>query len=185
LNYHRIVAVIVVITLAASLILNLNFYLYTRAQNENVVNNMMTRALGSYSVQINLAEYFLNRYLDTKNRSLIQNEAALCAYGAAVSADVCRQSSSEEMYSQLWNTAIELRSFALYYVGFGFVINETKLIDAILAFDQIRQFFAGIEKANNENPIDYLTEVNGTNATATVIYYCQVVQDNLPSPPIH
>jgi len=181
-NYRRIVAVIVVVALAASLILNFNFYLYTRAQNENVVNNMMTRALGSYALQINTAEYFLNTYLDTKNRSLIENEASWCAYGAAVAADVCRQSSSREMYNQLWNTAIALRSFALYYVGLGGNINETKLIHAISALDEIWRFFAGIEIANNENPIDYLTEIIGANATATVIHYCQIAQDNLPSP---
>jgi hypothetical protein len=141
---------------------------------------MMTRALASYGAQIDTAGYFLNSYLDTKNRSLIEKEAAWCAYGALLAADVCRQSSREGIYSELWNTAYALRVFALYYAGMGGSINETKLTNAISALDQIYRFFAGIGIVNDENPIEYLIEVNGANATSTIIYYCQIAQANLP-----
>jgi hypothetical protein len=180
LNRHRIVVAVVAVALAASLIMNLYFYLYVRVQDENVVNNMMTRALGSYAGQIDTAEYFLNEYLDTGNRSLLENEASWCAYSAEWAADVCRQSSGEEIYNQLWNTAPVLQSFGVYYVREGGTINETKLTTAISSLDHIWRFFAGFEfELKDESPIEYLMKVNGPNATANVIYYCQIAQDNL------
>ncbi len=181
MNRRRIVAAVVAVVLTASLILNLYFYLFVRVQDENVVNNMMTRALGSYAGQIDTAEYFLNEYLDTKNRSLLENEASWCAYSAEWAADVCRQGSNEEIYNQLWNTAYKLQSFGVYYVREGGTINETKLTTAISSLDHIWRFLVGFEfELKDENPIEYLTKVNGVNATASVIYYCQIAQDNLP-----
>jgi hypothetical protein len=177
---RRIVVAVVAVALAALLILNLYFYLYMRVQSENVVNNMMARALASYSGQIDTAEYFLNQYLDTKNRSLLENEASWCAYSAELAADVCRQGSNEEMYSQLWSAAVAVQGFGSDYVGEGGTVNDTKLTTAISALDHVWRFFSGFELLKDENPVEYLTKVVGANATATVIYYCQIAEDNLP-----
>jgi len=175
------VIAVISVALVALLILNFCFYLYVRVQDENVVNNMMTRALGSYAGQIDTAKYFLNEYLDTKNRSLIKYEASWCAYSAEWAVDVCRQSSNEEIYNQLWNTAHALQSFGVYYVGEGGIINETKLTTAISSLDHIWRLLDGFEfELKDESPIGYLTKGNGVNATANVIYYCQLAQDNLP-----
>jgi hypothetical protein len=40
--------------------------------------------------------------------------------------------------------------------------------------------FLGLDLVKDENPLEQATKVNGTNATATVIYCCQITQDNLP-----
>jgi hypothetical protein len=176
---HKLSVLFVAIALVVSSSLNFYFYLAIRIQNENVTNNMMTRALASYGAQIDTTEYFLDEYLSTKNRSILKNEALWCAYGAELTADVCRQSSSEELYSQLWNTAHAVFSFASS-VRQGLTVNETKLATTISALDKIWPFLSGFEMVNDMNPIEYIKQVNGANATATIIYYCQTAQDNLP-----
>jgi hypothetical protein len=180
LNHNRIAVVIVAVALAMSLILNLYFYLYVRVQNENIINNMMVRALASYGGQIDTVEYFFSEYLGTKNTSLLVHEASWCAYSAQSAADACRQGSGEEIYDQLWKTAFALQSFGIYYVGEGGTINETKINIVISSLDHIWRSFFGFGMAKDVNPLEYLTRVNGANATATVIYYCQIAQDNLP-----
>ncbi len=180
LNRHRIVVAIVAVALLVSLILNLYFYLYVRVQNENIVNNMMVRALASYGGQIDTVEYFFSEYLGTKNTSLLVHEASWCAYSAQSAADVCRQSSSEEIYDQLWKTAVAVQGFAHYYIEEGGTVNETKLTTVISSLDHIWRFFADFDMVKDENPFEHITQVYGTNATAAVIYYCQIAQDNLP-----
>ena len=180
LNHRRIIAVIVAVALATSLILNLYFYLYVRVQNENIVNNMMVRALASYGGQINTIEYFFSEYLGTKNTSLLVHEASWCAYNAQSAADACRQGSDEEIYNQLWKTTVALQGFTLYYVGEGGTINETKINIVISSLDHIWRFFFSFDMLKDVNPIESMTQANGANATATVIYYCQIAQDNLP-----
>ena len=180
LNYYKIVAVIVAVALSVSLILNLYFYLYVRVQNENVTNNMRARALASYGGQMGTIKYLFNKYLDTKNRSLIGNEAMWCAYGAELMVDACRQGSDEEIYNQLWKTAHAVRMFGLD-VREAPITNETKISLAISSLDHISHYFAGFEMLRDVDPIKHLSQVYGANATATVIYYCEILQDNLSS----
>jgi hypothetical protein len=172
----RIVIAVFVVSLVTSLALNLYFYVYVLAQNENATNNMMIRALGSYGAQIDSSEYFLNQYLETHNISLVEHEAAWCAYGAQLAADVCRQASNEEVYYQLWTTAFAVQGFGIYYNG---IINDTKLAATTSALDHIWRFFSDFEIVQNENPLEYITKLQGANATATIIYYCHIAQDNL------
>lgn len=175
----RIVIEVIVLSLIASLALNLYFYLYIQAQHESLVNNMMIRSLGSYGGQIDTSEYFLNQYLETRNRSLIEYEAAWCAYSAQLAADVCREASSEAVYNQLWSTAVTIQGFADNIRGGG-TVNDTKLAAATSALDHIWRFFGDFEIVENENPLHHIAEVYGSNATENLIDYCQVAQNNLP-----
>jgi hypothetical protein len=185
LNPYHIAVVVVVAALALSLVLTVNYFFAVRSEDENKVNNMMTLALGSYSVQIGRIVHVFNDYLAIENVSVLQeaemldNETYSYAQPAEMAMDVCLQGSGEEMYSQLWSTASILEGFASNYVGNG-LINKTKLASATSALAHISQFFWDFDIVDNKNPIDRLTQDYGTNATATVIYYCQIVQSNVP-----
>lgn len=185
MNRYDIAVVVVIAALASSLVLTANYFSTVRSTDETTFNNMMTIALGSYATQIVKVKNLFTGYLAIKNPSLYQewvmleNETLSCAYNAKMAVDVCLQRSKEEIYNQLWMVAGSLEGFATYYVGFG-LVNETKLANATSALNHISRFFWDFDIVDNKNPIDRITQNYGANATTMVIYYCQIVQSNLP-----
>ncbi len=167
----RVIIAVITILLATSLALNFYFYVH----NQNVTNNMMIRALGAYGSQIAMSKHFFDEYLETHNTSSLL-ETASCGYAAELAADVCRQASNDEVFEQLYLTAFKIYNFYLYH---DYPINDTSLVVASSALDHIWPFFSGFDIVKDQNPIEYITQLQGANATATIIYYCQIAQTNL------
>lgn len=157
-----------------SLILNLHFYISLNKENENNLNNMRARALATLGSELTTITYFLDRFVDTMNYSIIHEEVQWAIARAEWEADVCTQGLSENsvpMYDELRRTAKVMENYFVWYL-YG-PINTTKVLEVTPLLYQIGHSFSGLDMLKDKNPLEYLYN----SSVETVIRNCQQVQD--------
>ena len=174
LNSRKLVTVIVSVFLIISLTLNFHFYINLSKETENNLNNMRARALATLGSELATMAYFLDRFVDTMNYSIIHEEVRWAIPRAGWEADICTQGlseNSEPMYYELRRTAGVMENyFVLDLYG---PLNATKVLEIAQLLYQIADSFSGLDLLKDKDLLEYLHNSD----VETVIRNCQQVQD--------
>lgn len=172
-NRTIFVTSIVIVALIVSLMFNLHYYVNVSRENENVLNNMRSLALATYSGDVVGVAYFLEEYLETLDYDIIDKEVSWGLGKAEWEADICCQGLSRDsglMYYELRETAFQL---ANYFVGPNSPFNTTKVKIIAETLYQIGRAFWGLDIINGKDPLDRLYQ----SRIDEVVGYCRQIQE--------
>jgi hypothetical protein len=159
--------VVIVVVLGLSLFFNW-YYVDLSVENHNTLNNMRARALASYGSEAVSTSFFLERYLETLNVSIIEQEVSWGIARAIWEADICVQGSNQEsglIYYELKGVSLALESFFVWSDGYA---NTTKVQIIAQLLTSIGEPFSGLYILKNKDPLQDLYRSN----VSTIIDQC-------------
>jgi len=175
MEIRSIAVKIAFVALIISLALNAYYFVSIRVENEKVLNNMRSIALGIYGGEVSGAAYFLEIFANTWNHSAL-DIARGNFRNARQQAELCLQGLPDDpdsMYTVLRDTAFSLDG------KFGYIpleaYNATKIVAAVQLLRETGSAFFGMEIVRTPdsgmNPLERL----GESKVDSVIANCEQI----------
>ena len=173
-NRTIFVTSIVIVALIVSLMFNLHYYVNVSRENEKVLNNMRSLALAAYGSEVVEVAYFLEKFIESQNYTIIREEVRWGLWRAEREADVCCQGLSRDsglIYYELRKTADQLTNHFVWGSHAPFNTTRVKIIADTLF--EIGYAFSGLSIIDNKDPLDRLYQ----SSIDEVIGYCRQIQE--------